>query len=280
MAALNLATAGITTIDLGGAGVIANASFGYGVRGMFLALDDNLLTGSWTSALGGNTVNGSSLARGNAVVYSSPTLGGFNVQAAIGEDDVWDAAVRYAGEFSGFRVAAGVGFAHNVSGTNEVVRDVVGATDVGKIEQWKGSASIMHVASGLYLTGAYVSQDNHVVDRPDTTMWYVNGGITKNWFGPGATTLYGEYARVNDGINCVAGGCTSFGGNANDIITDSQADDVGPGHRPDVDAAAMEVSWPIAITDAWVVSAPGNLLSGKVNYNDIDVVYAGARVKF
>ena len=80
---------------------------------------------------GGGTVNGASLARGNAVVYSSPTLGGFNVQAGVGEDDVWDAALRYAGEFAGFRFAAGVGYTRNVSGINEVTKDISVAACTG-----------------------------------------------------------------------------------------------------------------------------------------------------
>ncbi|MFZ1105557.1 MAG: porin, partial [Hyphomicrobiaceae bacterium] len=146
---INTATAGITTIDLGGAGVIANASFGYWQRGMNLALNDNLLgAGTWSAALGGNDVNGASLSRANAISYTSPTFGGFSVAAAWGEDDIWDVAVRYAGEFSGFRLAAGVGYINNSSGLNEVVKDhAVG--DEPNI--WKGSASVLHVASGLFL---------------------------------------------------------------------------------------------------------------------------------
>jgi hypothetical protein len=96
---INTATAGVTTVDLGGAGVVANASIGYWQRGMQLIQDGVLQTGTWTSALGGNSVNGASLSRANAVSYTSPTIGGFSVGAAWGENDVWDIAGRYAGEF-------------------------------------------------------------------------------------------------------------------------------------------------------------------------------------
>jgi len=86
---INTATAGVTTVDLGGAGVIANASFGYWQRGMFLTNSAGNLTGqTWSAALGGNTVNGASLSRANAISYTSPTVGGFSLAAAWGEDDV------------------------------------------------------------------------------------------------------------------------------------------------------------------------------------------------
>jgi len=44
----------------------------------------------------------------NGVRYDSPTIAGFTLSAAWGEDDPWDAALRYAGEFGGLRVAAGL----------------------------------------------------------------------------------------------------------------------------------------------------------------------------
>ena len=58
---INTATAGITTIDLGGAGVIANASIGYWQRGFSLTPGRCAgATGTGPPLLGGNTVNGSS----------------------------------------------------------------------------------------------------------------------------------------------------------------------------------------------------------------------------
>ena len=57
--------------------------------------------GTWSNALGGGTVNGASLSRANAISYTSPTFGGFSVGASWGENDFWDVALRYAGEFGG-----------------------------------------------------------------------------------------------------------------------------------------------------------------------------------
>ncbi len=45
-----------------------------------------------------------------AVRYDSPTIAGFTLSNSWGEDEAYDAALRYAGEFGAIRVAAGVGY--------------------------------------------------------------------------------------------------------------------------------------------------------------------------
>jgi hypothetical protein len=277
---INTATAGITTIDLGGAGVIANASIGYTQRG-FNLIDsdfDTLLGGTWSNALGGGTVNGASLSRANAVMYSTPTFGGFSLAISGGENDTWDAAARYAGEFGGFRFAAGIGFQHNSTGLNDVTADIPGQLGP-QPDVWKGSASVMHVGSGLYLTGAFVHQDNDIAGRPDTQLYYVQGGISKNWTGLGNTVLYGEWARVHDGIICntVAGtgSCANFSAVAGDSIFSSEATMWGLGVVQHIDAAAMEL-----FLSFKRFSAEADAASGSFSYSDFDVVLGGARIRF
>jgi hypothetical protein len=136
---------------------------------------------------------------------------------------------------------------------------------------WKGSASILHVASGLFVNGAYVRQDNDLAGRDDTTLWYVAAGIAKNWTGLGNTVLYGEYARVEDGVqsttNSVAGGSK----NAFGIALDSEATVWGFGVVQHIDAAAMELFLSY------------RNYSGDVNgvdAEDFQAVMGGARIKF
>ena len=279
----NTATAGITGIDLGGAAVIGNVNIGYWQRSFSLTGVAGA-TAAWDSVLGGGTVNGSTLSRGNVINYTTPTTGGFSASAAWGENDVWDVALRYAGEFSGVRLAAGIGYGSNLSGLGEVTADIPANAGKAVPTLLKGSASVLHVATGLYLTGAYIRKDNDN-GTPDTTMYYVNGGIAKNWTGLGNTVLYGEYARVDDGVSCTAGAdpktnCEPFGGNANDIIQSSEATVWGLGIVQHIDAAAMEVFLAYRNYSASVTSSAGNLLNGKVNYNDFDVVMGGARIRF
>jgi hypothetical protein len=273
----NTATAGITGIDLGGAGVIANVNVGYWNR----AFSANGTGLNWGDLLGGGTVNGSTLSRGNVINYTTPTVGGFSASAAWGENDVWDVALRYAGEHAGFRVAAGIGYSSNASGLGEassLASDAAAApnTTIGQEPTMvKGSASILHVATGLYLSGSYIKQDNNIAGRNDTTLWYVNGGISKNWTGLGNTVLYGEYANVEDGIasttNTLAGGSKVQNGS----FGTSDATVWGVGIVQHIDAAAMEVF--LAYRN---YSGEATRDGRTLDADDMQVVMGGARIRF
>jgi predicted porin len=268
---INTATAGITGIDLGGTGAIANPNLGYWNRSFVANLGGNPTVVTWGDLLGGNTVNGSTLSRANAISYTSPTLGGFSVSAAYGEDNVWDVALRYAGEFSGFRLAAGIGYINNSAGLGEVTKDNPGVVGP-EPSQVKGSVSLLHVATGLYVNYAYVNQDNDNQIGPftrDTTMHYVQGGIAKNWTGLGNTVLYGEYARIEDGL----------GHFASPFPTTSDAEVWGLGVVQHIDAAAME----LFLSYRRYTSDATNGLFGvgpTVSLDDMDVVMSGARIRF
>jgi hypothetical protein len=258
MGRINTATAGITTIDLGGAGVISNASFGYTQR----AFTDPGSGQTWSNLLGGNAVNGASLSRAQAISYTSPTVGGFTVSGAWGENDVWDVALRFAGEFAGFRVAAGIGYIVNQGGLGDVSEESGLTAGGAEPTQVKGSASVLHVASGLFLTGAYLRQDNDTAGRDDTTLWYLQGGMAKNWTGLGNTVLYGEYGHVENGLD-------NFANTA--LVADSDATMWGIGAVQHIDAAAMEAFLSFKQYSADV--------AGK-SPEDFSVVMGGARIRF
>lgn len=132
----------------------------------------------------------------NGVRFDSSVFEGFRLSASWAngededEDDVWDIAVRYANELGGFRVAAGVGYR---------VGTVV--PTIGKFsgtETLSGSASVMHIQTGLFLTAAAgrVTTDAPLPDF-EVTSWHAQGGIERKWFGIGATTLFVEYGEVD-----------------------------------------------------------------------------------
>jgi hypothetical protein len=256
---INTATAGTVTVDLGGAGVTANAQVGYTQRAFF----EPNSGATWAALLGGNTVNGASLSRANAISYTSPTFGGFSVSTAWGENDAWDAAIRFAGEFSGFRVAAALGYADNLSGLGDVTEDnsiLLGTAAGPQTSQVKGSASVLHVATGLYLTGAYVNQDNDTLTTTNTTLWYVQGGVSKNWTGLGNTTIYGEYTKINDAFHTAGVLANTF----------SDATVWGIGIVQAVDAAALDL----------FLSYRNFSADAIVDTEDFNVVMGGARIKF
>ena len=283
---INSASSGTTSVDLGGAGVIANVNAQLWLGNFFLSQGGAFNTGSakWSTAMGGSTVGISALSRQNAISYTTPTIAGFSVQAAWGEQDatndgMWDIALRYAGEFSGFRLAAAVSYGENAGGTN----DFNDAPTVGtESEKWQGSASILHVASGLFLTGAFVEQSYNVV-VPDTTYWYMQGGITRNWTGMGNTVFYGEYGRFEDG-----GVGVSYG-TLDDPVTltqhtidSSEVTFWGIGVVQHIDAAAMELYLAYRHYEATVLGTAGTSLTPFLDgsLDDLSVVTAGARIRF
>jgi porin-like protein len=277
---INTASAGVVGLDLGGIGVIANANVGYWNAGFLLDADAGKESATWGALLGGGTVNGAGLSRANAVMYTSPTFGGFSVSGSWGEDDFWDVALRYAGEHAGFRVAAAIAYADNVGGLGDnedvvaVSNNVLNAnnlTEKLQINQVKASASLLHVATGLFVQGSYLTQDNDTRGVEDTVLWQIQGGIAKNYTGLGNTVFYGEYANVSD----------AFG------FTNSNVDIWGLGVVQHLDAAAMELFLSYRHYDgsADSVSAQGAQFGldetnpGRINA-DFDAVFGGARIRF
>ena len=176
--------------------------------------------------MGGSNIGGSATEiqsqigegnRRNLVKYESPTIAGFVVSGSWGEDDFWDVAARYAGEFSGIRIALGIGYESFSEGPQAALLATANnerncaiplraAQNDIDCQQLGLSGSIMHMPTGLYLHGAYGVRKDHNSkllwgqDADETsTQYYVQAGIEKNWFGYGATTLFGEYQNWDIG---------------------------------------------------------------------------------
>ena len=170
-------------------------------------------------------------------------------------------------------MAAGVGYIQNSSGVNEIIKD---SSPANESSMWKGSASVLHVKTGLYLNGAFVDKDNNNGD-PNTRLYYVQGGIAKNWTGLGNTVVYGEYAKVTDGLIATAAQDVLGTG---DSVTGSEATVWGFGVVQHIDAAAMEVFLSYRRFSAEFESLPGGGFGTGASFNDMDVVMGGARIKF
>ena len=208
---------------------------------------------------------------------------GFNLQAFAGEDDMWDVALRYVEDFGTFRVAAGIGRASitdfeincsnlTTAGAGGQPGNFVGAAATAisqsavNCSNIGGSASIMHVPSGIYISGGYNELHDKNRDRlfgrnvKDVDKgWYMQGGIQQKFNALGLTTLYGEYFSADGGAATAAGARTGMrpddplnplGGstaNANAIAntsseiisTGGRAWGVGAVQR--IDAAAMDI---------------------------------------
>ncbi len=309
---LNTATSGISTIDLSNAGAVITSEPGE-YQGAFLMRNGiGALGSSWANQCGGPSAAGPyssdcfehGPSRRDAVRYDTPTWWGFTASGAFGEDDFWDAALRYSGEHHGFRVAAGVGYRWYYDREPDVI--LVGPPtsqlrDTGR-RHWLASASVMHTASGLFVSGAYTNYEFDGANanerfggvtgvgpnRPDIPLWWVDAGIQKNWTGWGATTFYGEYGHFDDGtvglLASVAypglGPAAGGGFIGAPVVLDSEVTWWGAGVVQKIDAAAMDVyvAYRQYEADAIVSGGPANQIPG--GFNDIWFIQAGARIQF
>jgi predicted porin len=197
--------------------------------------------------------------RQNSIRYDSPTFAGFTLSAAWGEDDFWDVALRYAGDYGDIKIAAAVGY-YEWDGNDAGTRDE--ETSVA------ASASIMHTPTGLFVNGAYRQIEvDFGATSAESDNFYIQAGIAQRWNSLGKTIIYGEYANSEDGALTSA---------ANGTITGSDYDRWGIGIAQKIDAASMEVY-------ALYRHHEVDLEVGGVAVNDIedfDLFVIGSRIKF
>lgn len=106
-------------------------------------------------------------------------MGGIVLSAAWGEDNIWDVAVRYQTEQTGFRFVAGVGYRDDPE---------------HRYREAKGSASLIHEPTGLYVSLAGGVQDNSILSANGLAHFhYAQLGISKQWLSYGKTTFYADY---------------------------------------------------------------------------------------
>ncbi len=130
----------------------------------------------------------------NSVRYDSPTFAGFSVSASWGEDDFWDVAARYAGEWADFKVAAAAAYSQTNSSSGNSA-NVLQPPDSGYFQV---GAYVEHMPTGLFAYGAYGNLNFHDSSAASNQTWYGKAGIRQRWNPLGHTVLYGEYERVEN----------------------------------------------------------------------------------
>jgi hypothetical protein len=266
-----------TTIDLAGIAVAASPSVST-LQSGFLIREGN---GAYSAITMGSLFDpAANQGRSELVRYDSPTIAGFIASASIGEaGDYWGVLLRYAGEFSGVRIAGGIGY-ENITDRQTQVSPLGGPVDIEtlarpEVTAWGGSLAVLHVPSGLFAQGHYLAAEyscntgdpnaaattvpaaqvsqqwGQTTDcRKDANQWLVQAGIAKNFFGLGNTSLYGEYSK-NNGWGAGDFGGRNFAGSATagtttvNGVTDTEGTMYGLGLVQAVDAAAATfyLSW-------------------------------------
>jgi len=217
--------------------------------------------------------------RGNRVRYDSPTFAGFILSAAWGEDDAWDVALRYAGAFGDFKLAAAIAYGEvtelgDTTLSND--NDLFGAaTDLSLVT---GSASIIHNPTGLFLTAAAAWREFELANPPagfrgeeENTYWAIRGGISQRFIPLGKTAIYAEYQKTESDQWRDADAVAYL--TTNGAPLDTEVEIIGGGLVQKIDAAAMELYLGyrhVEIDDNEPTSS----------YDDLDVVTTGARIKF
>ncbi len=286
------ATDNLILIDLGGKGAGSTPDNPLYVGAMRLAFSGATNYSRFNQAQIQTGGIGFDTARRNHVMYQTPTLAGFTLQAAVAEDNYWDVALRYAGEFGGFRLAGGIGYQEdtefNTRNFSNSFDAALGSTVIcdsncaGKATELKGSASVLHVPTGLFVTGAAGRREWENLQRVnanagtgaitsingipngDAMFWYLSGGISQNFFGIGRTVLYGEYGENSDFLTQLR-----------ETVSDSDSTMWGIGITQHVDAAAMEV---FATYKNFSGEYTEN--NAKVNVQDLGMVLVGTRINF
>ena len=262
------ATDDITIINLGAqmsnAGLHYNNNFG---------LRLNILFGLTTDLTWGHFAHNVDALRGDFVRYDSPALFGFVLSAAAGENDVWDVALLYRGDWNSIRFAAGIGY---MDAQEYEFSDV------------RSSASIMHMPTGLYLSVAGGLRDDEsdaVGSGNQSGFYFAQLGVKRRFLSLGATTFYGEHAKYKDytvgkflSADLMAdGGYATWG-----KVTDSEVRRWGVGVEQSFDAAATILYAQYHHYEADLAGTPMSDLTTvqSLPVEPWEAVVLGARVQF
>lgn len=177
------ASNGTSEQDLSGTTVIGYSGITDFAGGLFLR-DSN------TNALSARKINNvtsnlDGLSRDDRIRYDSPKFNGFSLATSAVADDRYDVALFYGDRLGDFEVRGAAAYASaSASGS------------ANAFDQVNGSASALHVPSGVSLTLAGGTKDTDNQNN-DTTFYYGKLGYQTNFFDFGKTAVsadlyYGE----------------------------------------------------------------------------------------
>jgi len=146
---------------------------------------------------------------------------------------MWDVALRYAGEFSGFKFAAAAAYNEITGGgaANVVSPPILGAPET---QYFQVGAYLQHVPTGLFVYGAYGHNELDWGGGADyeADQYYIKAGIRQRWTPLGHTVLFGEYNNIDEsGFNALEAGA----------FVDGELEVWGGGIVQEIDNAAMSL---------------------------------------
>jgi len=179
------ASNGASEVDLSGTTVVAYSDIAATAGGVTFY---NSVTGAPVvgSTIGATWSNFDGVSRRDRVRYDTPKFHGLQASSSFSQGDMWDVALRYAGEFEAIdtKVAAAVAYADGAQRFD--------------FDQVDGSFSALH-GSGINLTVAAGTRDLDARDGDDDPIsWYVKLGYQRQFFDLGKTALLVDYGAADD----------------------------------------------------------------------------------
>jgi uncharacterized coiled-coil protein SlyX len=191
-------------------------------------------------AIGNVSSNFDGLSRTDRIRYDTPSFAGFTGAASANDGSAYDGALRYSRDFSGTKVAAAFGYADPGSTASYNNR-------------YSGSISVM-LPMGLNATFAGGSQDLDTSGRDNPVTWYGKLGYQTKFYDAATTSFSVDYAQTKD-----------LQANDDKFQTWSLA----AVHKID--------DW---ATEFYAAYRFHKLDRTNVDYDNINAVMAGARIKF
>jgi hypothetical protein len=160
------ASDGTAETDLSGTGLVNYSSTADIGGGLIWKNDDGsefFNTGTLADpvylTVGDTVTNFDGFSRKERIRYNTPNLAGFTVATSFANGGAWDAALNYAGEFGGNKLAASASYL-KYNGRSDTVKDRI-------------AASISYLAPfGLNLTFAYGTDNYEAAGRDDAVGYY------------------------------------------------------------------------------------------------------------
>lgn len=262
--------------------------------------DEALITTPYTTTLDDFAAGASvDTLRRDVIRYDTPrfdVLGGkLDFSAAWGEDDFYDVSAWYRINWNDWRFRSAIGYLHDK--TTPVGR----TTSNRDREEIKGSASLLHVPSGLFGTAAYMHRTFNGYDpskqavfgentagkitppganRPPIDYFYAAAGIRRGFSSIGETSVYGEFAQVTDAIAGLEEAGFPAGSGE---VDESRLTMFGAAICQDLDWAAMDLYAGFRIFQFdthGIRTFSGNQRWIAEPLSDISIAYTGARIKF
>ncbi len=203
----------------------------------------------------------------NVARYDSPVFGGFSMSTSWGEDDLWDVAARFNRDMAGFKISAAVAYTKHSDENRSVF--VAPGKD---IEFFQAGAYAQHLASGMFVHGAYGNEDTgdsllrNGLTAVDGEHYYFKAGLRRQFSALGHTVLFGDYAQYLDQL---APAALAAG------VTSSEFTRWGGGIVQEIDSASMALWIKYRRHEADIEGAPA-----LTDIKDADFVGFGGIINF